>query len=111
MITIDDFSKIEIRVGKVSEASNVEGSEKLIRLVVDFGEPEKRIIFTGNQIFIVFLDFFKYGVNKKQNQRYCYQEENQNDYINFFSACHLIFKIKSKTEINIFRISCLKCYW
>jgi len=58
MITIDDFSKIEIRVGKVSEAGNVEGSEKLIRLVVDFGtsaealangdsEPEKRIIFAG----------------------------------------------------------------
>ena len=47
MITIDDFSKIEIRVGKVSEASNVEESEKLIRLGVDFNEPEKRIIFTG----------------------------------------------------------------
>jgi methionine--tRNA ligase beta chain len=46
MITIDEFSKIEMRVGLVVGASIVEGSEKLIRLEVDFGE-EKRIIFTG----------------------------------------------------------------
>ncbi len=46
MITIDDFSKIEIRVGLVAEAVNKEGSEKLIRLMVDFG-TEKRVIFTG----------------------------------------------------------------
>lgn len=46
MISIDDFSKIEIRVGEVVEAANKEGSEKLIRLVVDFSS-EKRIIFTG----------------------------------------------------------------
>lgn len=56
-ITIDDFAKIEVRVGKVLEARNKEGSEKLIRLVVDIapafaeasaGKEEKpRIIFTG----------------------------------------------------------------
>ncbi|KKU10107.1 MAG: Methionyl-tRNA synthetase, beta subunit [Parcubacteria group bacterium GW2011_GWB1_46_8] len=47
MITIEDFSKIEIKVGKVVEASNVEGSEKLIRLIVDFKEDQPRTIFTG----------------------------------------------------------------
>lgn len=46
IITIDEFGKVEMRVGKVVEATNKEGSEKLIRLVVDFG-TEKRIIFTG----------------------------------------------------------------
>lgn len=46
MISIDDFAKIEIRVGLVKEAINKEGSEKLIRLTVDFG-TETRIIFTG----------------------------------------------------------------
>lgn len=46
-ITIDHFSRIEVRVGKVLEAVNKEGSDKLIRLVVDVGEPTKRIIFTG----------------------------------------------------------------
>ncbi len=46
-ITIDDFAKVEIRVGKVLEAKNKEGSEKLIRLVVDISEDKPRIIFTG----------------------------------------------------------------
>ena len=36
-----------MRVGKVIEAIDVEKSEKLIRLVVDFGELGKRIIFTA----------------------------------------------------------------
>src|SRR3972149_5746650 len=53
MISIDDFSKVEVRVGLVLEAENVEGSNKLIKLVVDIGptSPEAtkdlRIIFTG----------------------------------------------------------------
>jgi methionine--tRNA ligase beta chain len=46
MINIDDFAKIEIRVGLVTEAVNKDGSDKLIRLTVDFG-TETRIIFTG----------------------------------------------------------------
>ncbi len=54
-ISIDEFARVEERVGKVIEATNVEGSEKLIRLVVDFGPAfaeatageGKRIIFTG----------------------------------------------------------------
>jgi len=46
MIKIDDFAKIEMKVGLVIAASAVEESEKLIRLEVDFGD-EKRIIFTG----------------------------------------------------------------
>jgi len=45
-ITIEEFARVELRVGKVIEATNKEGSDKLIRLMVDFG-PEKRIIFTG----------------------------------------------------------------
>jgi methionine--tRNA ligase beta chain len=47
-IKIDDFQKIDIRIGVVLEAGEVEGSEKLIRQVVDFGaELGKRIIFSG----------------------------------------------------------------
>jgi len=38
---------VELRVGKVQEAKNKEGSDKLIRLVVDIGEENPRIIFTG----------------------------------------------------------------
>lgn len=35
MISIDDFEKIELKVGTVVEAENVESSEKLIKLKVD----------------------------------------------------------------------------
>ncbi len=51
MITIDDFAKVEILVGKVTKAENVEGSEKLIRLTVDIGADEIRTIFTGVRSF------------------------------------------------------------
>jgi tRNA-binding protein len=47
MITIDDFLKVEIRVGTVLEATEVEGSEKLIKQVVDFGELGERQILSG----------------------------------------------------------------
>jgi methionyl-tRNA synthetase len=46
-ISIDEFARMVIQVGKVNEAANKEGSEKLIRLVVDIAEDKPRIIFTG----------------------------------------------------------------
>lgn len=46
-ITIDDFAKVEMWVGKVIKAEDVEKSEKLIRLTVNFGDFGQRIIFTG----------------------------------------------------------------
>lgn len=41
IITIDEFNKLEMRVGKVVEATHPTKSEKLIRLVVDFGLKDK----------------------------------------------------------------------
>lgn len=46
-ITIDDFTKIDMRVGKVVEAIEVPESRKLLRLKVDFGPLGERIVFTG----------------------------------------------------------------
>ncbi len=37
MISIDDFAKVEIRAGKILSVELVEGSEKLLKLSVDFG--------------------------------------------------------------------------
>jgi len=37
MITIDDFKKVEMRAGKILSAEPIEGSEKLLKLSVDFG--------------------------------------------------------------------------
>lgn len=47
MISPDDFSKIELKVGTVLEAEDVEGSEKLIKLKVDLGEENPRQILAG----------------------------------------------------------------
>lgn len=58
VITIDDFFKVEMRVGKVVEATHPEISEKLIRLRVDFGGDQVRTIFTGVRPFgYTFEDF------------------------------------------------------
>ena len=46
-VNYDDFSKIDLRVGKVETAEVVEGSEKLIKMQVDFGDLGKRVIFAG----------------------------------------------------------------
>lgn len=47
MINIDDFAKLEFRVGEVLEAEEVPGSEKLIKQIVDFGDLGKRQILSG----------------------------------------------------------------
>ncbi len=46
-ITIDDFAKIDLRVGVVRAASTVEGADKLLQLTVDLGEERPRNIFAG----------------------------------------------------------------
>ncbi len=48
MISYNDFSKIDMRVGEIVEAVKVENSEKLIRMVVDLGpEVGNKIVFSG----------------------------------------------------------------
>ncbi len=46
-ITIDEFKKIDLRVGRVVNAEKVPGSRKLIRLVVDLGELGERQVIAG----------------------------------------------------------------
>ena len=45
-ITIDDFCKVQLKVGEVLESKEVEGSKKLLRNVVKLG-AEERVIFSG----------------------------------------------------------------
>jgi methionine--tRNA ligase beta chain len=62
-ITYDEFSKIELKVGKVLTAEKVEGSEKLLKLEVDFGQEKRQIIsgiakvYTPEQIINMSLVF------------------------------------------------------
>jgi methionyl-tRNA synthetase len=46
-ITIDDFTKVDLRVGIVLDAASVKGSDKLLHLHVDIGEPAPRSIMAG----------------------------------------------------------------
>jgi len=46
-ITIDDFVKVDLRVGVVKDAAVVKGSDKLLHLHVDIGETQPRSIVAG----------------------------------------------------------------
>ncbi|MBT2749180.1 MULTISPECIES: methionine--tRNA ligase [unclassified Lysobacter] len=46
-IAIDDFAKLDLRVGKVLACEFVEGSDKLLRFELDAGDLGKRQIFSG----------------------------------------------------------------
>ncbi len=45
-ITIEDFLKIDLRVGKIIQADEIEDSRKLLKLEIDIGN-EVRTVFAG----------------------------------------------------------------
>ena len=51
MINFEDFSKIELVVGTILEAEDIEGSEKLLKLKVDLGEDQPRQILAGLKLW------------------------------------------------------------
>jgi methionyl-tRNA synthetase len=44
LISIDDFMKVKLRVGRVFEAEPLEGSDKLLKLQIVIGEEKRQII-------------------------------------------------------------------
>ncbi|MFA5521429.1 MAG: methionine--tRNA ligase [Castellaniella sp.] len=46
-IGIQDFAKVDLRIARIVDCQPVEGSNKLLRLVVDAGEGRHRQIFSG----------------------------------------------------------------
>ncbi len=46
-ITIDDFAKIDLRVGTIHEAEEVPGADRLLKLTVDVGDAAPRTILAG----------------------------------------------------------------
>jgi methionyl-tRNA synthetase len=46
-ISIDDFAKVDLRVGEIKSAERVKGADKLLHLKVHIGEPEPRTIVAG----------------------------------------------------------------
>ena len=43
-ITYDDFKKIELKIGKILEAEEVVGAEKLLKLKVDLGTEQRQLV-------------------------------------------------------------------
>ena len=46
-ISIDDFTKIDLRIARIINAEQVEGAEKLLKLTLDIGEEKPRTVFAG----------------------------------------------------------------
>ena len=46
-ISIDDFSRVDLRIAKIVNAEHVEGAEKLLKLTLDIGEEKPRQVFAG----------------------------------------------------------------
>jgi methionyl-tRNA synthetase len=43
-ITIEEFARVEMRVGQVVEAGKVEGSRKLVKMMVDIGSEVRQVV-------------------------------------------------------------------
>jgi methionyl-tRNA synthetase len=43
-ITIDDFAKVELRVGKIQSAERIQGADKLLKLMVDIGGEVRQVL-------------------------------------------------------------------
>ncbi len=46
-ITIQDFTKIDLRIARIVNCEHIEGSDKLLRLTLDVGEGRHRNVFSG----------------------------------------------------------------
>lgn len=58
-INYDEFSKIELRIAKILEASRVEGSEKLLKLVLDAGDKDEAGVLINRQVIAGIGKFYE----------------------------------------------------
>ena len=47
MINIEDFTKLEIKIGTILSAEKLEGADKLLKIMLDVGEEAPRQILSG----------------------------------------------------------------
>jgi methionine--tRNA ligase beta chain len=43
-ITFEEFKKMDLRIGKITEANQISGSRNLMRLIVDFGTEKRQAV-------------------------------------------------------------------
>ena len=46
-ISIDEFTRIDLRIARIVNAEHVEGADKLLKLTLDVGEARQRTVFAG----------------------------------------------------------------
>jgi methionyl-tRNA synthetase len=46
-ISIDDFTKVDLRIARIVNAEHVAGADKLLKLTLDVGEGRQRTVFAG----------------------------------------------------------------
>jgi len=51
LISIDDFAKVQMRVGQILEAEKIEGSRKLLKLKVDIGIEIRQIVAGISEVY------------------------------------------------------------
>ena len=56
MITIDDFKKLDIKIGKVKSVERIENADKLLKFIFDIGNGEERQILAGIAEFYPDID-------------------------------------------------------
>jgi methionine--tRNA ligase beta chain len=44
MIKFEDFTKLEMKIGTVVEAEKVEGSDNLLKTIIDFGDEKRQVV-------------------------------------------------------------------
>jgi methionyl-tRNA synthetase len=43
-ISFEEFQKLDLRIGKITEANQIPGSRKLMRIMVDFGTEKRQAV-------------------------------------------------------------------
>jgi len=43
-ISFEEFQKLDLRIGKITEANQIPGSKNLIRIIVDFGAEKRQAV-------------------------------------------------------------------
>jgi methionine--tRNA ligase beta chain len=44
LVTLDEFRRLDLRVGQISDARPIEGADRLLRVAVDLGTEERTVV-------------------------------------------------------------------
>ena len=51
MISFQDFQKLDLRIGEIASAEKIEGTDKLIKMNIDFGSEQRQIIAAIAEVY------------------------------------------------------------